>query len=325
MNRAIVSLVLLVALGLARVGAAAPFTDHFAPVDAALADLQADLEASSDPLEQKAALLVAKARRVLLGASKGLADDARLAQKLIGKLVKALGDDLAILPPPADSLVPAIEAALVHLADDVAGKIDEADVAADALPDGDKKTTKALKALDRALGTLAALAASSGATVEHARAVVTAAAALVKAQLKIARAGGDLTRRNFLLVQVEGGEPYEATQVTARFVESTATLEVESSALLGSGDRVVLAFTVPGVDGLGFFAPAEVAYAESETALFGASGAALDAEVGIAGFDVAGDLVGGTFRATDLPALSGTETRTLFDGGFTLGDLEVVP
>jgi len=159
---------------------------------------------------------------VLAAASDGLRGDARIAQKLIGKLAKALGADLA-------SLGPLVETALVGLADDVAAQIDAADVVADALPDGEKKTTKALKALDRALGTLTALASADGPTVEHARAVFAAASALVKLQLKVRRAGGELARRNFLTVDVEGGAPYEASQVTARFVESSGTLEVRSA------------------------------------------------------------------------------------------------
>jgi hypothetical protein len=177
-RRIVLSVAMVGLLGVARGAAAAPFTDHFAPLDAELASIQAELEASADPLEQKAALLVAKARQVLESASDGLRGDARLAQKLITKLAKALGDDLTSLPPPADELAPILEKVLVELADDVVAKIDGADVAADTLPEGDKKTTKALKALDRALGTLDDLAAAGGPTLEHARAIFKAASAL---------------------------------------------------------------------------------------------------------------------------------------------------
>jgi len=321
MNRvttAAVALVLTGTLGAAPASLAAPFTDHFAPLDAALGALQLELAASPDPLEQKAAPLVAKARRVLASASDGLRGDARIAQKLIAKLAKALGADLA-------SLGPLLETALIGLADDVVAQIDAAGAVAGALPEGDRKTTKALKALERALARLPTLAAADGPTVEHARAVFAAASALVKLQLKIRRAGGALERRNFLTVEVEGGAPYEASQVSARFVESTATLEVRSSALRSSGQRLVLDFSVSGVDGPGFFTPSALSYAESETAVFAAEGPALDAEVGVATLDVTGGVVLGTVRASDLPAASGVETRTLADGGFELRGLEIVP
>jgi len=42
-------------LGGASASVAAPFTDHFVPLDAALGELQLELAASPDPREQRAA------------------------------------------------------------------------------------------------------------------------------------------------------------------------------------------------------------------------------------------------------------------------------